>query len=125
MRIENSALSRRNFVTTLAAGAGLTLTAGSASKVATAAAESKREVLVDNTQNIFSDGRWNGRPTIKYWRDRYWLFFHTGTEHASDDGRIRVLRSRPKEPAGWEKIAIIDNYEHNDAEAHVLSLIHI
>ena len=121
MTTENSSLSRRKFVSTLAAGAGLTLTAGATGTTAQAAAASSGEVIVDNTQNVFSDGRWNGRPTLKYFKDHYYLFFHTGTEHASDDGRIRVLRSRPKEPAGWEPIAVLDSYEHNDAEVHVLA----
>ncbi len=79
----------------------------------------RRRVVFEHVEKIYSDGRWNGRPTIVFWRGRYHIFFREGSEHSSQDGRIAVLRSEGQEPRGWTRHEVADGRE-NEAEAHVL-----
>ena len=80
----------------------------------------KREVLLERVEKIYTDGRWNGRPAIVFWKGHYYIFFHAGVEHSSADGEIRVLKSSGKQPSGWTASDVVDG-PHNDAEAHVLA----
>ena len=69
-----------------------------ASTVALGNDQPKREVLLERVEKIYTDGRWNGRPTITFWKGHYYIFFHAGAEHSSADGEIRVLKSSGKQP---------------------------
>lgn len=77
-------------------------------------------VVMERVEKIYTDGRWNGRPTIVFWKGQYYIFFHAGAEHSSADGEIRVLKSRGAQPTGWTVSDVVDG-PHNDAEAHVLA----
>ena len=78
------------------------------------------EVLIERIEKIHSDGQWNGRAGIVFWKDRYYLSFRTGSEHSSTDGRIRLLTSIPNEARGWTVSDIVDTPNDN-AEAHLLA----
>ena len=79
-----------------------------------------REILLERVEKIFSDGRWNGRAEIAFWKDRYYMPFRSGSEHESEDGRIMMLRSGPREPGGWTLHDMIDT-PGDDDEVHILT----
>jgi len=67
-----------------------------------AAATSRNpDVLLERMEKIFSDGKWNGRPEVVFWRGRYYLTFRSASGHDSPDGRLRMLVSKGNEPRGW------------------------
>ena len=78
------------------------------------------EVLIERIEKLYSDGNWNGRAGIVYWKDRYYISFRTGSEHSSLDGRIRLLTSQPNEARGWSVSEVVDTPNDN-AEAHLLA----
>ena len=39
----------------------------------------KREVLLERVEKIYTDGRWNGRPTIVFWKGHYYTSSRSGT----------------------------------------------
>ena len=78
------------------------------------------EVQVEHVEEIFSDGRWNGRPGLVFWKDRYRLSFRSGSEHSAVDGKIRMLTSLPHQPNGWTVSEVVDTPNDN-AEAHLLA----
>ena len=90
------------------------------SAVAEASDEPKAKVVMERVEKIYSDGRWNGRPTIVFWKGQYYIFFHAGAEHTSADGAIRVLKSSDARPTGWTASDVVDG-PYNDAEAHILA----
>jgi hypothetical protein len=67
----------------------------------TSAEWSEPEVLIESVEKVYSDGKWNGRPVIVFWKDRYYLFIRTGSRHGSPDGAIRMMRSASNSPRQW------------------------
>lgn len=59
------------------------------------------EVLLESVEKVYSDGKWNGRPVIVSWKERYYLFMRTGARHGSPDGAIRMMRSATNDPRQW------------------------
>jgi len=78
------------------------------------------EVLLESVQKVYSDGKWNGRPAIEFWRGRYYIFFRSGFHHGLDNGGIIALRSKSEAPRDWSTVPVIDGPE-NEAEVHVLA----
>ena len=78
------------------------------------------EVLFESIQKVHSDGKWNGRPAIEFWRGQYYIFFRSGYRHGEDDGGIFALRSKSDTPNDWSTVPIIDGPQ-NEAEVHVLA----
>ncbi|MDP7205604.1 MAG: hypothetical protein QGH11_08550, partial [Pirellulaceae bacterium] len=83
----NHGVSRRRFFgRSLAAGAmALCQINCSVSQAAEAPHEkhkAKQEILLERVEKIFSDGRWNGRAGIVFWKDRYYMTFRSGSEHS-------------------------------------------
>ena len=122
----NHDVSRRRFLgRSLATGAGamaLCQTRSGVPQAAEAVAGKQGpepEILLERVEKIFSDGRWNGRAGLVFWKDRYYMTFRSGSEHSSTDGKIRLLTSRPHEPRGWTVSDVVDT-PHDDAEAHLM-----
>ena len=61
------------------------------------------EILFERVEKIVSDGRWNGRPSVVFWKGRYWLSFSSAVKHIDLDSRISMMRSNGPEPKGWSK----------------------
>ena len=76
-------------------------TAGAVCGDPPASPESQVEVLIERLEQIYSDGKWNGRPAVVLWRGRYFLFFRTGTDHGSADGAIRMMHTYSNVPRQW------------------------
>ena len=110
----------------LVAGVSLVVVAGFVTVGKTGEAESEPgadsgpEVLIERVEKIHSDGKWNGRAGLVFWKDRYYMSFRSGSEHGAADGRIRMLTSRLNEPRGWTVSDVID-MPNDDAEAHLLA----
>jgi len=58
-------------------------------------------VLIERLEKVYSDGKWNGRPAIVFWKARYYIFFRTGTNHGSADGSIRMMHTYSNRPRQW------------------------
>ncbi|MBI84753.1 MAG: hypothetical protein CMJ81_16285 [Planctomycetaceae bacterium] len=80
----------------------------------------KPEILFESVQKIYSDGKWNGRPAIEFWRGQYYIFFRSGLKHGEDNGAIFAMRSKYDSPRDWSTVPIIDGPD-NEAEVHVLA----
>ena len=39
------------------------------------------DVLLERVENICSNGKWNGRAEIGFWKDRYYMPFRSASEH--------------------------------------------
>ena len=122
----NNDTSRRNFLKAgLATGAGLLATGQLNTQSVSAAAARKgllnadRHVLFEHIEKIYSDGQWNGRPALVYWKGHYYNFFRAGSGHGGYDGRVMMMKSKRGEPSDWTTTKIIDT-PRNEAEAHVL-----
>ena len=80
------------------------------------------EILFERVEKIVSDGRWNGRPSVVFWKGRYWLSFSSAVKHIDLDSRISMMRSNGPEPKGWSKPTIVlDTQELCDVECHLLA----
>ncbi len=79
------------------------------------------DVLLERVEKIYSDGRWNGRAAVVFWKDRYYIPFRTGSGHAFADGAIRILASQPGEPGGWTVGDIFGPSTDDGQEGHVLT----
>ena len=62
---------------------------------------SRAEVLMERVEKIYSDGKWNGRPSVVLWKGRYYIFFRTGSRHDSPDGAIRMMHTESNIPRQW------------------------
>ena len=120
----NKKTSRRKFLHNTSAGL---LTSASLTNPATPAVAGRRsvldghrEVLFESVEKIHTDGRWNGRPAIVFWKDHYYIFFRTGSGHGGFDGYAMMLKSRPHEPRGWVASRVLDTRK-NEAETHVIA----
>ena len=82
-----------------------------------------QEILLERVEKIYSDGRWNGRAEIAFWKDHYYMPFRSGSEHESSDGKIMMLRSVSREPRGWTLHNMIDT-PGDDDEVHILTDSH-
>lgn len=78
------------------------------------------DVLLERVENICSDGKWNGRAEIVFWKDRYYMPFRSASEHECYDTQIRMLISDSTQPKGWTPDAGIDA-PNVTAEAHILA----
>jgi hypothetical protein len=67
----------------------------------TQGAGASQQVLMERVEKVYSDGRWNGRPVIIFWKGRYYLFIRTGSGHASPDGVIRLITTDSNNPRQW------------------------
>lgn len=81
--------------------------------------DAQRDVLLERVEKIHADGHWNGRPSVFFWKGRYYILFRAGSEHSSGDGRIRMLKSGTDQPTKWHLSDVVDT-EVDDAEVHVL-----
>ena len=82
------------------------------------------EVLLESVEKVYSDGKWNGRPALVFWRERFYLFIRTGAGHASTDGAIRLLRSTTNDPRQWETSPYaLQNYQATVAAGESLDPI--
>ena len=116
--------SRRAFVQTALATAALPGWGPLASAAHGGVAHSNRsangpDVLLERVEKIHADGRWNGRPSIFFWKNHYWIFFRSGSEHLSSDGRISLLKSTANQPRQWQLTEALDT-PGDDAEVHML-----
>ena len=80
------------------------------------------EILFERIEKIISDGRWNGRPSVVFWKGRYWLSFSSAVKHIDLDSKILMIRSNGPEPKGWSQPTIVlDTQERCDVECHLLA----
>ena len=86
------------------------------------AIDSDPEILFERIEKIISDGRWNGRPSVVFWKGRYWLSFSSAVKHIDLDSKILMIRSNGPEPKGWSQPTIVlDTQERCDVECHLLA----
>ena len=80
------------------------------------------EILFERVEKIVSDGRWNGRPSVVFWKGRYWLSFSSAVKHIDLDSKILMMRSKGREPRDWSKpTTVLDTLERCDVECHLLA----
>lgn len=80
------------------------------------------EILFERVEKIVSDGRWNGRPSVVFWRGRFCLTFSSAAKHISLDSKIVMIRSEGAQPKSWSKpTTVIDTQELCDVECHLLA----
>lgn len=80
----------------------------------------RSQVLLERVEKIYSDGRWNGRPEIVFWKGHYYVLFRNGAGHVHEDGKIIMLQSTSNQPKGWTESDIFIPVNEDANEAHVL-----
>ena len=83
-------------------------------------ADTKAKVCLESVETIYSDGRWNGRPTIVFWKGQYYIAFRSAFGHGSEyaSGKIMMLQSTQLEE--WTASTVIDQQGIDWGEALLL-----
>ena len=79
------------------------------------------EILFERVENVISDGRWNGRPAIVFWKGRYRLTFSSAADHTGPDSEIVMMTSEGAEPRKWSNRTTILKTDLSDLECHLLA----
>jgi hypothetical protein len=78
------------------------------------------EIRLESVETIYTDGRWNGRPSIGFWKGTYYVAFRSAFGHGSDDGIGKAMMLKSTDLKEWSASTIIDHADVDVAEPLLL-----
>ena len=81
----------------------------------------KKEIRLESVETIYSDGRWNGRPSIVFWKGMYYIAFRSAFGHGSDDGIGKAIMLKSKDLKEWSASTVIDQPDVDVGEPLLLA----
>ena len=80
------------------------------------------EVRVESAETIYTDGQWNGRPSIAFWRGEYHVAFRSSFGHASAAGQIgKAMMLKSADLLQWTASTFIDQPDIDVGEVQLLA----
>jgi len=81
----------------------------------------KKEICLESVETIYSDGRWNGRPSIVLWKGTYYITFRSAFGHDSNDGIGKAIMLKSTDLKEWSASTVIDQPDVDVAEPLLLA----
>jgi hypothetical protein len=81
----------------------------------------KQEICLESVETLYSDGRWNGRPSIVLWKGMYYIVFRSANGHGSDDGIGKAVMLKSTDLKEWTASTAIDQPDVDVAEPLLLA----
>ncbi|MAE67245.1 MAG: hypothetical protein CMJ18_23535 [Phycisphaeraceae bacterium] len=78
-----------------------------------------RRICLERVETLYSDGRWNGRPTFVHWRDTWYIAFRSAQSH---EGHGKVMMLTSKDLESWKVSTVIDDPDIDGAEPMLLAI---
>ncbi len=80
----------------------------------------KKEICLESVETIYSNGRWNGRPSFVFWKGTYYIAFRSAFGHDSNDGIGKVMMLKSTDLKEWTASTVIDQPDVDGAEPLLL-----